>query len=335
MTIPTVPVDAPRLHVQPEYIDLGYIDSSLPKKDKREFVVTIKNLSGGVLAGKIVSQLAWISVDPTEFRVAAGGSSQHQIRIHTIPTNISTQHKVYLPNLLVINSNSGSKSISGQYFTRKKEQHHTIRYYTTLIMGGFIIITLLVIASLLLANVLRGRYSNIIATRNVAFYYTQAVETIIAAKTPSITPSPYRRTLENQATQSDTQSTQEAVGSKATYTPFPIDDTHNPIAFISDYFEYINEKKLNQSWECLTNDFQDTGYGQQGADAYQIYLNEWADIDKVLVVSAYLSQENVNPAPITITLQYIDTNGITVDDAKVYWVVYDDILNQFLISDIQ
>ena len=321
---------SPRLSIEHELIQLWVRHSdSVLSSDK----ITITNRGEGILIGKIIPQYPWIGIRPDEFKLLEGQSSDHQIILKNIPPYPASRRKVMIPNLFVIQSNAGSLAVNAELILPISDNRKTNRY-PYFIMGGFILFIIFVSISLWLANQLRTRYAQMVATFNVAMLHTQAVQTIEAQKTFTPTSSPLPGNAVKSTLTPTLAENNTSLAPTMTYTPFVIDQNHNPETFINDYFLAISEGNTNQSWQMLSVNFQKKCCGQEGKDPYQVYLNEWKNVEKVLVVSAFLLDYRANPAPIRVNIQIINQDGITVDQSRVYWIIFDEILNSFLIDNI-
>ncbi len=140
-----------RLYFEPDVLDFGELNNVREIKERGQAVLTIENRGERVLVGQINVQVGWIEVTPKSFRLNPGESSVHVFSIIKLSPTVWTTHRLGSDFIALINSNGGSGTIGGYYFspieeTRKQAAAHPIRNRTFLILGLIFVLVLGILA---------------------------------------------------------------------------------------------------------------------------------------------------------------------------------------------
>jgi len=322
--------DVPRLLASPNYLDFGVFDPTAPKYVAPATSFKITNLGNGVLAGRIVPQVGWLSVDPPTFRCTEGQSSQHHVTLHKDAPR-STRRELHNHKLiLLINSNGGSEMLGGSY-TAVPGRSQAIAPAWVWFAIPLVIVLLLIAVFGGMANALLRPTPT---AADLSLLYTQGAQTIVAQLTrspaaPPATPTRYRsRTPTNPPTLTPIP---------PTMTPWPRSQYPNPEIIVREYYAAINARKYDRAWGMLTPHFQQSCCAKFGNNPFVIYSSWWETIEKVEVLSAYLQSWDANPAPVHVALRYYRRTGAKepLDTFNVFYLVVDETRKTLLIDQVK
>ncbi|NPV56554.1 MAG: hypothetical protein HPY76_07790 [Anaerolineae bacterium] len=329
MSEETISLKKPCLTVNPNHLDFGTFDPN-DRKTVPEVELTIGNTGEGLLAGRIIPQTSWLEADPPNFRCAGGNTSSHRIKL--LP---STPHDI--PNktysfdlLLMLSSNGGSTSISGNYRVHPNTQtNQSLPSWVWIAPAGVVAV---VILGFILFGIISSLPKTARATEVPAALFTQGAMTVMAQLTPEAVAT--QPPVVTTATVLPAETAQPAAP-EGTFTPFPREAYPNPEEFIRDYYQTINNNDYERAWGMLTRNFQLSCCSVAGNESYLIYVNYWQSITQVEVLSAYLGEYDSNPAIVYVNLRYHTDKGEVVDTANVFYLVADDITKTLLIDEVQ
>jgi YVTN family beta-propeller protein len=105
----------PILEVTPDYLTFSALDMKVRNPIYPQISLSIKNAGGRELKGHIKANVPWLDIQPSEFSCSEGARSQHFVILKAnVPLEKRTQEYTF-NNGISIQSNDGSKILSGSY----------------------------------------------------------------------------------------------------------------------------------------------------------------------------------------------------------------------------
>jgi len=133
-------IKEPELNVSPTFLKFGLLDISKEPFTEPQTVLKIKNNGGGLLKGKVVSNVPWLSVSPENFSCEEGKVSKHEITLLASAPASRSQLDYTFDDGITIKSKYGSQNISGNYSVELPK----INLLPWVFVGGAIILFLII-----------------------------------------------------------------------------------------------------------------------------------------------------------------------------------------------
>jgi hypothetical protein len=322
---------APLIEIDKTHLDFGTLDLDKGQLSVGQVTLLIKNSGGGVLAGRIIPQFAWVEVNPAAFQLSAGQSSEFNVSLTPETPKSGKWSNVAKENLLFINSNGGALSVGGSYLSPPVNIDRTSIPPRQMIIS--IAAVLLIFAMVLFGGVVAlGRRP--VATPNyVDMLYTQGAGTVIAQLSATVgaeereSGSVSTIVVHIGAVTDAGQPTEAQEGvpiPTATFTPWPRADYPNPEQFVTSYYESLNSRNYEETWSNLTSEFQKNCCSIAGNNPFLVYVNWWDSVERVEVQSAYIQDWNANPAIVHVQVNYYYRKGGQDEIIHIVEVVLDD-----------
>lgn len=338
------PVPQAVLSVSPKILDFGVVEGKELSEGHGKAILTITNKGERVLVGRITIQVAWIEIDPPDFRLNPGESSTHAFSMSHFSPTVWTTHRLGSDFIALINSNGGSDTIGGYYYTNMDQTSHPqsknpIRWWIPVFIAAALALT---------AGIVLGVSSYLertdILQRTVAVEkaYTMAAGTIIAQATADAPTSTSALGLAgNNETANETAAAigqamiMNISGNEPTNTPWPSGKYPSPQQFLISYYSYLNEKDFDTAWWMLSENMQRTCCYSGESTPIENYRALMNGISSIEVVGAYLQAEGVNPAEVRLELTYHNTDGTMDNSFYTAYVIDDETRNTLLIDEIK
>ncbi|MEJ5203016.1 MAG: hypothetical protein WHV66_12355 [Anaerolineales bacterium] len=327
------PVPTPEIQISSDCLDFGIFNPALEASELPTAQLAITNTGTGTLAGRIIPQVSWVKVSPTNFRLNSGESSQHTVHLEPQTPSSWQTKPYYVDFLLLINSNAGTKIVAGTYQVQIQKQSQGGSFtWIWVVIPLFILIASIVFVFSQISSSSPDHF----ITQSVQMLYTQGAATVLAKLTltppfPGIrlaqTPSPVAI-----ITLSSLETIPQAT---PTLTPWQRDAYPNPEQFIRDYYNALNNRKYERAWTMLSPKFQSSCCSIAGNDPFVVYSNWWNTIEKVEVLTAYLQDWNANPAPVYVTLRYVTRKGNVLETFNVFYLIADPVRKTLLIDQVK
>lgn len=323
------------LVISTKTLDFGVLTRDDPSEGHGQATLIIANEGEKILVGRISLQVAWVSVYPPDFRINPGESSEHVFTIRNNAETSWTTHKLGSDFIALINSNGGSETIGGFYYSdpsgEKKKKKNPIRPWLLV----FLPFAIGAVAGMVywLSSAAKASQQNEQQTA-VAAIYTQAAETY-EANLLSTLPSP--TVIEPTAVMDipGIPTAETASAPQATFTPWPADNFPSPDAFIHSYYEKLQNQAYEEAWWMLSEKMQIACCYQGGGIPFDVYQANWEAVDYVEVVYAYLQAYDTNPAEVTVNLIYHNRDGTTEETFNTVFIISDAVRNTLLIDEVK
>ena len=337
-------VPSARLSFEPDVLDFGELNNVREIKERGQAVLTIENRGDRVLVGQINVQVGWIEVTPKTFRLNPGESSAHVFSIIKLSPTVWTTHRLGSDFIALINSNGGSGTVGGYYFspieeTRKQAAAHPIRNRTFLILG---LIFVLVLGLLSGAGLVLRNEDRALQTQQAAVEMEQLRSTMDARETamaPTETPlfgvSDYLAFNATAAAYGESLILNITTGNQPTNTPWPSGKYPTPQQFIITYYTYLNDRNFDQAWWMLSENMQRNCCYNGSGTPIENFRALMADVSRYDVTQAYLQAEGVNPAEVRYVLTNYNRNGTMGNSVLTAYIIDDGQRNTLLIDEIK
>ena len=333
-----------RLYFEPDVLDFGELNNVREIKERGQAVLTIENRGERVLVGQINVQVGWIEVTPKSFRLNPGESSVHVFSIIKLSPTVWTTHRLGSDFIALINSNGGSGTIGGYYFspieeTRKQAAAHPIRNRTFLILGLIFVLVLGILAG---SGLVLRNEDQAMQTQQAAAEMEQIRSTMDARETamaPTETPlfgvSDYLAFNATAAAYGESLILNITTGNQPTNTPWPSGKYPTPQQFIITYYTYLNDRNFDQAWWMLSENMQRNCCYNGSGTPIENFRALMADVSRYDVTQAYLQAEGVNPAEVRYVLTNYNKNGTMGNSVLTAYVIDDGQRNTLLIDEIK
>ena len=356
-TQPTNGYVPPVISIDPEMLNFGDYNPNIPLLQQPFIILSIRNQGGGLLTGRIITQVSWLIINPIQFKCKAGETSEHALQLSTgAPQNWNQQqHKV--SHAVIISSNAGAASLDVQYSVNLEKKSFAPsrvnlqpRYDTFLQNKILVPIAILVFLILLtLAGINLFGIANPFSVAEVSReeLLTQGAQTIFAEMNETTgTPEPENELNTNLLRPATATSLSlfaplktetpdlTATAFQPTFTPWPLEAFDHPEAFVKSYFQKLTEGNFQESWKMLTRDYQEECCSALGTDPYYIYARDWEEVEKVTLITAYLQDYVLNPAPVQVRYQIKMSNEEPVEFTAFFWLIVDESETGLLIDNI-
>ena len=332
------------LSIEPKELDFGVVTQKETDVGHGKAILTITNVGTRVLVGRITLQVGWLGVDPPDFRLNPNESREHTFVMTKLPSAVWKSHRLGSDFAALINSNGGSETLSGFYYTdlrtpEPEEKKTPVRHWIFALL--FVVIAMAVGVIYGLSYYLK-RTDSAKKTEQIAMLYTVAAETYIADMTESA-PTP-TSPFGNSADMASINSTAAAYGaamiqgisgSSPTNTPWPDGKYPSADQFIISYYSYLNEKDFDTAWWMLSENMQQTCCYSGEGTPIENYRALMTGITSIEVNYAYLQAYNVNPAEVRMELTYHHNDGTTTDAFYTAYIIDDALQNTLLIDEIK
>ena len=337
-------VPSARLSFEPDVLDFGELNNAREIKERGQAVLTIANEGERVLVGQINIQVGWVDVTPKVFRLNPGESSVHVFSIIKLSPTVWTTHRMGSDFIALINSNGGSGTVGGYYFspieeTRKQAAAHPIKKRTFLILG---LIILFVLGIVIGSGLTLQREDQTLQTQQAALELEQIRSTMDAKETelaPTETPlfgvSDYLAFNATAAAYGESLILNITTGNQPTNTPWPIGKYPTPQQFIITYYTYLNDRDFDRAWWMLSENMQRNCCYNGSGTPLENFRALMADVSRYDVTQAYLQAEGVNPAEVRYVLTNYNKNGTMASNVLTAYVIDDGQRNTLLIDEIK
>ena len=332
------PSNLPVLSVQPDSLDFAQIDPKITIEIPPQTIL-IGNSGGGVLAGKIISQVKWIEVTPTTFKLLGGETDQHTIRVSSPPPHYWTKKFHHFNQILIVTSNVGQKSVAGQYFIIN------FREFVPIYPGKKIWLSLMAFLLMIFLFAGSALFLKLKASRDETLsrpkLLTIGAETILAGLTESVLPTQtislnltqYLKTTEPLPLINPSQ---EFTPSPAVpFTPWPRERFPSPEDLMFSYYDLINKRDYGQAWSLLSDYFRQNCCNEGLIQPFDNYKAWWEKIQRVEILSGMVIQPDQNPLEIRIKLKYFLSDGGVAEDEYIYAIISDAQTNRLLINEVK
>ena len=341
----------PQIQVEPAALAFGTYNPNLPLIQQPTIYLTIRNTGGATLMGRLVPQVSWLIVNPSLFKLKAGETSQHAIQISTGAPQQVNQKEHFEPNSLIITSNAGPTGLNVSYtldfnrrpyspmqmdLTPKNRGSFARKFFPLIAVGLFLLLAFFGVRALLFPS-----DHPQVAQVSREELLTQGAQTIMASSALSTeTPEP-----EDAIVRLATATSMSLFGSlvtetpdltatafRPTFTPWPTGEYESAESLITRFFEYLAAGYYPTAWDLLSRDYQEECCSALGTDPYYIFSRDWSAVSDIRLVSAFLQEYDMNPAPVLVRYQYRDEEDELQEFTHMYWVVVDDEQTGLLIN---
>ena len=321
----------PQIEINPTYLDFGTLDLEEETHPIGVALILIKNTGYGVLAGTINPQYEWVEITPDSFQLSSEQTGEFNVSITSEVPRSAKWHNTAVDNLLFIHSNAGSLSVGGSYLAPPSHSVKTPFSPRQVIL--WLSAVVLVFAMLLVSGIVALASRPAAVSNYVDELYTQGAETVIASLTRGFIEGENQPVLESTETfqirvtiEVDQLSELEEVTPipTMTFTPWPRDQYPNPEQFVTDYYDGINNRNYEATWNNLTSAFQNNCCSIAGNNPFLVYVNWWDSVEQVEVLSAYIQDWNANPAVVHAQVRYHYLDGGEDEILHIVEVILDE-----------
>jgi len=331
-----------KLSISPTYLEFGRYNPQDDQTEQPSITINITNIGGGMLIGRVIPQVNWITISPVEFRCGENQSSQHTVKLDAgLPQRWNRRYYSF-DSLIVVNSNKDAQSIGGEYMLSNPTATRLFLPARNLVIRPVAFIVFLSILFFTAFIIKRNVIGNGQSSKNTL--YTQGAQTVFAQMTLSASPDVKKINTPTSAltvvsnaipTTSPTPTPDYTLEPTPTFTPWPREQYQNPEQFIRDYYTLVDEREYNKAWNLLSDGFQDNCCNLYGSDPFNTYVNWWNSVESVEVLSAYIQEWDANPIPVVVTLRYHHESDYTTEDSHVFYLIADEVLNTLLIDEVK
>lgn len=326
-----------QLVISTRTLDFGILTKDEPSEGHGIASLIIANEGEKTLVGRIALQVGWVSVSPPDFRIDPGESSEHVFRIRNNAESSWTSHKLGSNFVALINSNGGSETIGGFYYSDPSRDHpkkNPVKLWTFLtIPAAFLIIAVLIyfLSNTAEASKLHTKQTSIVQI------HTQAAQTYMAGIAAVATEPPVSSTIDKTSAGELPFIEQTAPSSlqQPTFTPWPAANFPNVEELIRSYYSALQNKDYEKAWWMLSEKMQIACCYQGGTLPFDFFTAYWKTVDYVEVVYAYLQAYDVNPAEVNVNLKYHHADGTSEEAYNTFYIIADSIRNTLLIDEIR
>ena len=337
MYIKNSQIPQPILSVSQKTLDFGLVSAGEPAEGHGIAKLTITNDGDRILVGRIAIQVAWVTVDPPDFRLNPGESSEH---IFTVRQNVQfswTTRRMGSDFIALINSNGGSETIGGYYFldsTKTEKKKKPIHPWLYALIPIFILLTAGIILFVSRQNEAALAQQK---TENSDSLYTRIAETYFAEMTENptiISTEPPPQNTPNPLVVPNFDITPSPAPSM-TFTPWVAADYPNVEEFIRTYYKTLNERDYETAWWMLSEKMQQACCYTGEANPITVYQNYWDKVESVEVNYAFLQSYDTNPAIVNVGLTYHYKDGTTEETVNQFSIITDDVKKSLVIDEIR
>lgn len=341
----------PKMLVEPEILVFGAYNPNLPLIQQPTIRLTVRNVGGGILTGRLVPQVSWLIINPLLIKLKAGESSQHIIQISTGAPQQLNKSLHEFKNSIVITSNAGPAGLDVKYSLDFNRQAYTpqhlnatprIRNQSTKRLLPLLLVVLFIVMTLIGMRFLLNPATN---PDEVDFerqaLLTQGAQTVLASSgLLTDTPEP-EAAIVRQATETSsslfsplTTDTPDltATAYQPTFTPWPTGEFVNPEVIVTSYFSALANGDYQSAWNFLTREYQEVCCTALGTDPYYIFSRDWSAVSEIILVSAFLQEYDLNPAPVLVLFQYRNAENELQEFTQMFWLAVDDDQTTLLIN---
>ncbi len=350
---PTPVYIPPRIQVDPAILSFGAYNPNHPLIQQPTIQLTIRNVGGGTLTGRLVPQVSWLMINPLFFKLKGGESSQHSIQISTgAPQQLNQQFHRFR-NSLVITSNAGPTGLDVEYALDFNRQAYlprqmnltprTARKPARQLLPGLLVIVFMVMALIGMRFLLHQNGDAQEASLDREILLTQGAQTIYAGSVLTTdTPQPDAAILRQSTATSMslfeplTTDTPDltATAYQPTFTPWPTDFAVNPEVIVNSYFAALANQDYQSAWKFLSRDYQEVCCTALGTDPYYIFVRDWSAVSDIKLVSAYLQEYGLNPAPVLVLYQYRNSDNELQEFTQMFWLVVNEEQTGLIINQV-
>ena len=342
------------MQVEPEVLAFGAYNPNLPLIQQPTIQLTVRNVGGGILTGRLVPQASWLIINPLMIRLKSGESSQHIIQMSTGAPQQLNKSLHEFKNSVVITSNAGPAGLDVRYsldfnrqanipqqmnLTPRIRNQSSKRLLPLLLIAAFIVMALVGMRFLL-----NSGSNSTQADNEREALLTAGAQTVFASNgLITDTPEP-EAAIVRQATETSsslfsplTTDTPDltATAYQPTFTPWPTGEFVNPEVIVNSYFSALTNGDYQSAWNFLTREYQEVCCTALGTDPYYIFSRDWSAVSEIKLVSAFLQEYGINPAPVLVLFQFRNAENELKEITQMFWLVVDDEQTTLLINAVE
>jgi hypothetical protein len=133
-------IQEPELTVSPNFLKFGLIDLSRRSSKLPTATIQISNTGGGILSGKISSNVPWLTIAPQEFSNSKGIVSEHQVILQSRIPFIRKQKQYSFSKGLTVISGVGNVILPVSYLLTLPKTKSVNWILISIIVAAFILI---------------------------------------------------------------------------------------------------------------------------------------------------------------------------------------------------
>jgi len=333
----------PAMTIEPEVLAFGVYNPNLPLLQQPVIRLKVRNTGGSTLTGRVVPQVSWLIINPMLFKLKPGESCELSIQLSTgAPQQLNKEEHAF-PNAMLLATNAGPCGLDVSYtldfakrsfspaqmnFTPKKPDVFTARVLPMVAVGLFLVLVFLGVRYLFFPP---SDAQMVLSDNNLAM--TAEAQSMLAIESEVDATAEPASVIVRQATPTTLSLFEPlvtelpdltATAYQPTFTPFPADQFENPEALVTRYFASLSDEDYQRAWQLLTRDYQQTCCTALGTDPYYIFLRDWSAFQSVTLASAFLQEYDLNPAPVMVRYQVVDSDGEREERLHLYWVVVNE-----------
>jgi hypothetical protein len=327
----------------------GAYNPNFPLIQQPTIRLTIRNIGGGILTGRLVPQVSWLIANPLFFKLKAGESSQHVIQISTgAPQQVNLEQHQF-SNSIIITSNAGPTGLDVSYSLNFNSRPYTPQQMNltprTRLGLSRRVLPMIMIVLFIAMSFIGMRFLLNPAGESASFtreeLLTQGAQTVFASSglltdTPEPEAAIVRQNTPTSMSLFEPLTTDTpdltATAYRPTFTPWPTDQFVNPEVIVNSYFSALTNADYQSAWDFLTREYQEECCTALGTDPYYIFARDWSAVSEIKLVSAYLQEYVLNPAPVLVLYQYRNADDELQEFTQMFWLVVNEDQTGLLIN---
>jgi hypothetical protein len=333
----------PVMTIEPEALAFGGYNPNLPLLQQPIIRLKVCNTGGSTLTGRVVPQVSWLIINPMLFKLKPGEGSEISIQLSTGAPQQLNKEEHSFANAMLLATNAGPRGLDISYtldfakrsftpaqmnFTPKKPDVFTAKILPIVAVGLFLVLVFLGVRFLFFPP---GETPMTLSDNNMAM--TAEAQSMLAMGAEMDATAEPASVIVRQATATSLSLFEPlvtelpdltATAYQPTFTPFPADQFENPEVLVTRYFAGLSDEDYQRAWQLLTRNYQTTCCSSLGTDPYFIFLRDWSAYQSVRLVSAFLQEYDLNPAPVMVRYQVVDSRGEREERLHLYWVVVNE-----------
>lgn len=341
----------PQIQIEPETLAFGAYNPNLPLMQQAAINLTIRNIGGATLDGRLVPQVSWLIINPLGFSLEAGQSSQHVIQISTGAPQQINKDQHFFQNGVIITSNAGPSGLDVSYTLDYHQKPYTPpkmeltprnqRETPLKILPMLAVIAFIVMAIVGIRLLFQESAQDEPIAYNREDLLTQGAQTVFAESgLVTETPEPDAAFI-RQATPTTlslfeplTTDTPDltATAFQPTFTPWPTGQFLSPEVIVTSYFDALISGDYPAAWQFLTRDYQEDCCSALGTDPYYIFARDWSAVTDIQLISAFLQEYDLNPAPVLVRYQYRNVDDELQEFTQMFWLIVNEDQTSLLIN---
>lgn len=333
----------PVMVIEPEELAFGAYNPNLPLLQQPIIRLKVRNTGGSILTGRVVPQVSWLITNPMLFKLKPGEGCELSIELSTGAPQQLNKEEHSVRNAMLLATNAGPRGLDASYtldfakrpftpaqmnFTPKRPDVFTTKILPIAAVGLFLVLVLLGVRYLFFPpgdDPLMLSDSDTLMTAEAEGMQAMGAEEESTAEPASVIvrqATPTTLSLFEPLVTEMPDLT--ATAYQPTFTPFPADQFENPEALVTRYFTGLSDGDFQRAWQLLTRNYQETCCTALGTDPYYIFLRDWSAYQSVTLVSAFLQEYDLNPAPVMVRYQVVNSDGEREERLHLYWVVVNE-----------